>query len=214
MAIVEIPYADKVRGKLGNVVIYNSRGQTIMRTRPFNVKKTSTPKQLNNRMKFSVLCKLGKLLRTYINKGFTGIPIKMTVDNSFFKENFNLAFTGAYPDLLIDYSRLIVAKGLLSGAKEGMISAVVGRIINITWTNNSDQKNAESSDIAMALFINQTKNAVLQDTNSRTRADCSLLFAVPETWIGDLVHVYLSFKNATGETSSNSIFLGSMTILA
>jgi len=52
----------------------------------------------------------------------------------------------------------------------------------------------------------------ITDLTSSSRADGYLVLSVPSSWVNDTVHVYLSFKIPVPNKSSESTFLGTVSI--
>ena len=214
MAITQNPITGRTKKKFGTAVFSKQFGKNTMRTKPMDVKNPKTPKQLDQRQKFAIMVELARLLMGFIRVTFKQASIGMSEFNAFVKSNISTAITGAFPYYTIDYSKLIVSKGVLTGSIDGAASASSGSIVDITWTDNSGNGDAQATDYAVLLLINEGKKSIAQEVSSNTRADASLSVTVPSSWEGSNVHVYLSFKDADSFRIADSSYLGSVTILA
>ena len=124
MATIQSPFLGEIRGKFAGAVFYVRYGKTFMRSKPLKVKNPKTPGQLKQRMKFSLVHKQDKYLRTYTRKGFPEATDKMSQYNAFMKANIRNAVTGNYPDLMIDFPKLVVSGGSLNGAEGARVKAM------------------------------------------------------------------------------------------
>jgi hypothetical protein len=214
MAIVQNPITGRTRKKFATAVFSKQFGKNTMRSKPVEVANPKTLAQREQRAKFALMIELSRMMLNFIRIGFKQVAIGMSEFNVFMKSNIKTVITGTYPSYAIDFTKLIVAKGTLTGADNPEVVAAADHKVNITWVDNSGNGDAETTDNAMALIINDTKKTVKMDTISKTRADEALVIEVPASWIGDSVHVYLSFFKDQTNAVANSIFVDSVTVIA
>ncbi|MFH0867289.1 MAG: DUF6266 family protein [Bacteroidota bacterium] len=213
MAIVQNPITGRTKKKFGTAVFSKQFGKNTMRTKPIEVRNPKTLLQRQQRSKFALMVELSRMFMGFIRIGFKQVSIGMSQFNTFMKSNIYNVITGTYPNYTIDFTKLIVTKGTLTGADGGTAAAASGRKVNIGWNDNSGTGDALATDKAMQLIINYDKGAVVQDTINKTRVDVTSQLTVPLSWVGDDVHVYLSFSDASSAKVADSIFLGTVTIL-
>ena len=79
--------------------------------------------------------------------------------------------------------------------------------MSFNWQNNSGMGNAEDTDIAMLLVYNKDKEMAVYDTEAALRSGKHAELLLPDNWQDDELVAYLSFRNADGESVSNSICL-------
>lgn len=214
MAIVQNPITGRTKKKFGTAVFSKQFGKNTMRTKPIEVRNPKTLLQRQQRAKFAIMVALARLFMGFIRVSFKQLATSMSQFNVFVKSNISDAISGVYPNYTIDFTKIIVSRGTLTGADTGAATAVAGHKINVTWVDNSGNGDAQATDNAMALVINDTKKAIVQDMVTKTRADASIDFTVPVSWVGDEVHAFLSFKTPASDRVSDSTFLASVTILA
>ena len=214
MAIVQNPITGRSKKKFGTAVFSKQFGKNTMRTKPIEVSNPKTLPQKQQRLKFTLMVELARMFLGFIRIGFKQVAMGMSQFNMFMKSNIYDVITGVYPNYSIDFTKLIVSKGTLTGADGGTVAAAATRKVNIGWNDNTGTGDALATDKAMQLAINYDKGAVLQDTASKTRADLSGVLTAPLSWVGDEVHVYLAFMDASGARIADSVFLGSVTIVA
>jgi hypothetical protein len=214
MAIVQNPITGRTKKKFGSAVFSKQFGKNTMRTKPIEVHNPKTLPQRQQRSKFTMMVALARMVMSFVRVGFKQVAVGMSQFNVFMKSNISTVITGVYPTYTIDFTKLIVSKGTLTGEDGGTAAAAAGRKVDFVWNDNSGNGDALATDNAMGLLINYTKKAILQDTTTKTRADEALQFIVPAAWVGDQVHVYLSFKTPMSDKVSDSKFLATVTVLA
>jgi hypothetical protein len=214
MAIVQNPVTGRTKKKFATAVFSKQFGKNTMRSKPVEVANPRTLLQKQQRSKFSLMVELSRMMLSFIRLGFKQVAIGMSQFNVFMKSNIKTVITGTYPNYAIDFTKLIVSKGTLSGADTPEATAETGNKVVITWIDNSGNGDAEETDNALALIINYDKKAVKTDTISKTRGDELLQITVPASWIGDTVHVYLSFFKDETNAVANSSFVDSVTVIA
>ncbi|HBX52040.1 MAG TPA: hypothetical protein DEH02_13320 [Bacteroidales bacterium] len=213
MAIVQNPITGRTKKKFGTAVFSKQFGKNTMRTKPIEVRNPKTLLQKQQRSKFTLMVELSRMFLGFIRIGFKQVSTSMSQFNSFMKTNIYDVITGTYPNYSIDFTKLIVTKGTLTGADEGIVTAEAGHKVSFAWTDNTGTGDAQATDKAMQLIINYDKGAVVQDTTNKTRADGSSQLTVPLSWVGDQVHVYLSFMTPAADRVADSTFLGTITIV-
>jgi hypothetical protein len=214
MAIVQNPVTGRTKKKFATAVFSKQFGKNTMRSKPVEVANPKTLLQRQQRAKFSLMVELSRMFLSFIRTGFKQVAIGMSQFNVFMKSNIKTVITGTYPNYSIDFTKLIVAKGTLMGADTPEATAETGNKVAIDWIDNSGNGDAEATDNALVLIINYDKKAVKTDTISKTRVDELLEITVHASWIGDTVHVYLSFFKDETNAVANSSFVGSVTVIA
>ena len=213
MAIVQNPITGRSKKKFGTAVFSKQFGKNTMRTKPIEVRNPKTQLQKEQRTKFSLMVKLSRMFLGFIRIGFKQAAVSMSQFNLFMKSNIYNVITGVYPNYAIDFTKLVVSKGTLTGADGATAVAAAGRKITLAWNDNTGTGDALDTDKALQLVLNYEKGAVIQDTTNKTRADLTNELIVPASWVGDTVHVYLSFRDEAGVRVADSSFLGSVIVL-
>ena len=202
----------KMNGRVGPVVGSKWKGLNTLRSyqpKPHNPK---TKAQETQRSKFKLLVELGKKCLPFVRVGLAKANAKMTSSNSFVKMNISTAISGTYPAFSINYPYLVVASGTLTGIDTVSVANAAGRKVTLTWTDNTGEGSAESTDVAMILLINSTKGLIMQDTSSAVRSTGTLAFTCPLFWLGETVYAYIAFVNPTTGIISNSSYAGTTTV--
>jgi hypothetical protein len=200
-------------GKVGNVIGGSWKGIDYMRSKPNNVKDPKTEAQLTQRKKFAMVTSFLKKIRPVIKAGFTPKTKQMTSVNSAMSYNIKNAITGSYPDLEIDYSSVMVARGDLLPAQNTQAESTAPNEISFSWTDNSGIGSAKADDQALILVFNQEQDrAIYIVQENPERQDESYTLTLPESYGGESVETYLAFVSADGQEASDSQYLGSITV--
>lgn len=199
-------------GKLGDLVGYTRNGKDLVRTRGKSTKPASV-KQLAVRQKISLLnTTLGAML-TVINVGFK-LAVKGTDKNPFNEAvsyNFKHACQGVYPEISIDYSKLLVSQGSLPPAFEAKVSIVPGAL-EFSWALDPLVHANILNDRAMLLIYypddehlpasNEHMICVLVGAQRKALKD---VIELPAAYLTAPMHCYIAFAAEDGNSISNSV---------
>ncbi len=213
MAIVQNPITGRTKGKFASAVFSKQFGKNTMRSKPISVKNPRTKLQRKQRSKFAIMVELARKFLSFIRIGFKQSAIGMSEFNSFVQTNIFLAITGAYPDFEIDYTKIVVSKGTLTGAEGTSAVAGADRKVTVNWSDNTGSGDAQADDKALILILNPDSKNVAASTIDKVREDATMELTVPEAWVGDEVHVYMGFSNDNGDKVADSKYVGAVTIL-
>lgn len=194
----------KFSGRVGNIVGSSWKGKGVMRIMPASVSNPKTGKQLNQRSRFGMAVKLvhahGELVRT----GFRPWAIGMSAHNAAVSYNLAHAFTGEYPDVSIDFSRVLISKGDLASVRNLTAASTSPDLLTLNWDDNSAQSGARGTDRLMAsLFDAESGTAALYPL-AATRADAAAELSIPYGWSGRSVQVLAFFISEGGVGGTDS----------
>jgi hypothetical protein len=118
---------------------------------------------------------------------------------------------GEFPAFTINYERLKIAKGNLTGARSAD-ATIDGTNINFSWVDNSGEGDASAEDEAILTAVSDTAYPLVS-LGAVTRGAATGNLAVPDGTSGSVFHCYLAFAGTDGRTQvSNSIYLGEVAI--
>ena len=90
----------------------NRRGIETMRAVPKPGKGTPTQAQVDQQLKFGVAVKFIAAKRNLLETGFKNFAVEMTGTNSALSHTVMNAITGVSPNFSIDYSKVLLTRGL------------------------------------------------------------------------------------------------------
>jgi hypothetical protein len=199
-------------GKIGQVVGAKWKGISVLRILPANIANLQTDKQLEQRMKFGVVMRFQQSMTQLLRIGWKNFAVGMTAFNAAMSYNVLNAIQGTYPNFTVDYPNALVSKGNLPPAlNQAAASTVVGTVL-FTWSNNSDEVGATTTDTTLLVVYNPGKNQAVFFAGLAERADGTQAVTVPHSFSGDLVHCYMGFQTVDGFDLSNSKYAGAITV--
>ena len=198
-------------GKVGNVIGGNWKGIDYLRIKPSSVANPRTVGQVNQRNRFTVTLEYLQPNLDFIKKGYKSYAVKKTEFNAAMSYVLNNAVTGTAPNFTIDYSLALLSRGSLSGALNPATDLATAGQVEFIWDDNSDEGNANTTDKAMLLVYNPIKKESIYNLEGALRTVGSQIVAIPNSYAGDTVQLFMAFINADGTSVSNSIYLGSGT---
>lgn len=195
-----------VIGKIGNLVSYILNGQVVTRTIGHKSNKHSKG-QLANYQSMAVTMKLLGPMIPFLNSSFE-IEAKGTVKNQHnlaTSYNKKQALTGEYPNIRVDYSKVVLSYGDLEIAQNlKMVKTDTG--LQISW----DTEGGLAHDMVMILVCHPQRGQVSSSINA-CRRDAGAYFAkLSEEDLEQQLEAYICFKSANGKQISNSVYLGNL----
>jgi hypothetical protein len=193
-----------VIGKIGNLVSYILNGQFVTRTIGHKSNKHSKD-QLANYQAMAVTMELLKPMTFFINSSFE-IEARGTVKNQHnlaTSYNKKQALTGEYPNIRVDYSKVVLSYGDLAIAENlKMIKTDTG--LQISW----DTEGGLAHDMVMVLVCHPQRGQVSSSINACRRDAGALFIKLPQEDLEQQLETYICFKSANGKQISNSVYLG------
>ncbi len=147
----------------------------------------------------------------FLRTGYKLYTHKQTAFNAAMSHVIANAINGAYPDYDIDPSKVLVSRGSLAPADNGLITGTSSSI-TVSWNDNSGSGNAKVTDKALIAICNLIRGEAITDTAGAARSAGTQTLIPPSNWTEDEVHVYLGFISEDGKEVSNSVYLGSISI--
>ena len=220
MATIKKGILGGVSGKVGNVVGGSWKGISYLRTLPDSVNDAKTEKQLSTRLKLKMTMQVLQPCTEFIRIGYRAYAKKMTAFNAATSYLFHNIFTGDYPNFQIDFSKVLVSRGELTGGDNVACAASVAAKADFSWDDNSSTGTASADDVVMVMVYNPDKNNAVFNIQSAQRSDAAYSLSLPLNYSGDNVHCYLCFINLGAFMSSQakhaiskSNYAGSITVL-
>jgi Family of unknown function (DUF6266) len=195
-------------GKLGTGVGYMWKGKAVVRSRPPRKRICKSPLQIQQQAKFALMHDFLKGVLSLLNVTYDHIAYQMTGFNKAFSYNVKNAITGEYPDMVIDYSMVLLGKGDLPNVNMPVnLIASEGSLI-FNWTDNSGRGNAKMTDHAFAaVYCKEEKDNWEYKFNLTTRNTGSCSIDVSR-FAGKEIQTYLGFISDNGKDVTNTLYTG------
>ncbi|WP_316746748.1 DUF6266 family protein [Pedobacter gandavensis] len=209
MAVCKVGPFGHPSGKIGDLVFYMSRGQALCRSKGKPGK--ATLKQKGNREEMAVTMELLKPMKDFINVSF-----KLEAEGSL-RNPHNLAtsynkkqaLTGVYPNIKVDYSKVVLSKGALEMAADLKVSKERDGL-RLTW-DSGIEANGLPDDLLLVLVSHPGKKRASTFLNAGKREDGSCFIPLDKDWmIREQMEVYVCFKSANERLISDSFYVGNL----
>lgn len=199
-------------GTIGGRVYYHRNGISYCRSKPVSRKNPQTPGQLAQRAKFNVILQFVKPCKEFVRIGFQTKAKNMSEFNYATSFIYKNALTGEYPDVSIDYSKVLLSMGNLDGPFEPMIALTSVYEIEFSWRIAPAQYNYFLNDRVMVLIYNPAKQEAITITQGNIRDKLHQRVKLPASFAGDEVICYMAFQDNNGKRVSDSQYIGSLKI--
>ena len=212
MAIIPQGITGPFIGKVGPVVGYVSRGKSVMRGLA-DISKSRKPSLLQHqqRAKFSLMNKFLGPIIPFLNETKKTVDIDLTGYNKAFSYNVKNAIKGTYPDLIIDYSMVLLSRGDLPNVKSVQAESQSSGQIALHWTDNSGAGLARADDKAFLAVYCPEINRWTCELNLSERAAGNHIFKA-SLFSGRTVQIYMGFLSANEDEVSDSLYVGQVQV--
>ncbi|WP_157504808.1 DUF6266 family protein [Flavobacterium tegetincola] len=137
------------------------------------------------------------------------------------KSRFNMAMSYHITEAInyvadkavVDYTKVVYTKGNLLNAQNLICQAAAGALLELTWTNNSGQGEAKSTDKLMIIVVEEATQNYEFFLKVDTRDSGIYNVNLPAYLTGAAVHVYAFMASEDGKINSTSQHLGMFTVV-
>lgn len=198
-----------ISGKLGPVVGGTWKGIAYLREASKIKKKKigRTPAQVANEMKFKFVHQWLVPFSPYVTVGFAMLANDKTELNAAFSANYHRAISGQYPDLAVDYSKVVISAGALPPLNNPQISFTGPDTLEISWQQNTSPDASFDDQLMLVLYHPDTKKAD-GFIGGVKRAALHHSFTIEAELVGKELEVYLSITSVDRKKISDSLYMG------
>lgn len=119
--------------------------------------------------------------------------------------NTKNATQGVYPDIFLDYSKILLSKGLLEPAITPAVS-LTGSLLTFTWAVDADMDWGIKNDRAMLLIYCPELCRAVYILSGARRSTGQDEIELPANFAGRELHCYIAFKAGNGKGISDSVY--------
>lgn len=198
------------QGKVGNLVYYMRNGKPIVR-KIGRTNKEPTDAQLDNRQRMKVANAFCKVMLPFIQYGFMqqvqGKDLnQMNVAVSYNRKN---ALKGVYPDISIDYPKVLLSEGPLLQADAAAVE-VVEAGLKFSWYVDPQLHWPDNADQAMLLaYFPETDKTVYRLFGAERSAGSAVL-EIGAPMLSEYTETYIAFISADRKNVSTSVYVGAL----
>jgi len=197
------------KGKVGNLVYYQRNGKNIVRRIGENTKPASE-KQLISRLEMAVANKFCKSTLPFSRYGFAEAVIgedlsEFNVAMSYTRKN---AITGEYPDIAIDYEKVVLSAGPLLQA-DALTTVIVPEGLRFNWHAGPELEWPDNTDQAMLLVYFPDLDRSVYRLFGAERAAGTDVLPISAPLLVGYFEAYIAFISADRKQVSDSVYAGS-----
>jgi len=198
------------KGRIGDIVCYVTKSGKNVTQRVGVNNKPPSALQLRNRLATKLSGEFFCRVKDFIETGFSteAALMKDNAYNMAVKNNKNQMVTGVYPNLELNYSQILLSKGLLKPATDWkVIQTTMG--LHFSWETNPKMPWPESIEQAMVLayFPEEKRSECVLFGSTRSLGTAEL--EISPSLQGKYMETYLSFIASDRKQVANSVYTGS-----
>ena len=198
-------------GKVGPIVGANWKDVNYMRSKGRKTTKGPSLKQLEHRVKFSLVSKFVHKIGALLMKYYPATS-ELTSINHAFANIYGKAITGAYPLFELDYSRILISRGELHNCGVPQVRLTGNGMIEFSWIDNTDNLMANADDRCLVLvYCPEMRQCVYTNTGSIRKVGKENMNA--SYFTGKLVETWITFISADDKIAATSIYTGQFMIV-
>jgi hypothetical protein len=206
MAKAQNPLTGQMSGAVANFVTSTLNGENLIRSKAFNRKDANTPAQQLQRASFKLISDEHKAWGGITAESFPEGGTGQSGYNQFVAINLKEAIDKSNDSLVIDYSKLYLAKGTL--LKPLVIKAeIVADGISITYKSQLRVSGVNADDQIIAAAKTQDDELLFEKQVRGDGASGVIVLDYPGILAADVKCCYLYVLNADGRKASASVFV-------
>lgn len=196
-------------GKMGDYVSYYLNGKLVVRY----IGKVNhwTDSQLEVQMKMALVSRLLKPIKDFVNTSFRYAhrPIGWSANNMFVSLNNPRIIAGVYPDLTIDFEKVVLSKGDILVPQNTQVS-ITGNALKFRWDADLDKEGTDENDQVMCLaYFPQNLQAFMVLSGNKRGVEEHTI-ALPSYTTDMVIETYLCFISEDRMYTSDSVYTGQL----
>ncbi len=198
----------KFRGRVGNTVSYTLMGKEVIRMIGENHKPPSV-KQLANRQGMGVVIHFIAKIKGFIDAGFCLVAKEANKypHNMALSFNKKHALQGIYPDIAMDYTKVLVAQGSLQPAQNPR-AELVPEGLRFSWDAEPGMDWQERKQSVMLLAYFPESEKVMYTVNGAKRIAGNDILPLGPKLAGEYMETYISFITTPANQVADSVYTG------
>jgi RimJ/RimL family protein N-acetyltransferase len=201
-------------GRIGNLVGYTLKGKYIVRKIGKSAKPL-TPGRKSNCQKMTVVNEILSPSLPVIRAGFR-LAVAGTDKNEYNEAvsyNKKNAIQGEYPNISLDYTKVLVSMGDLPVAVNPVINQTAkADEIEFNWEVAADLPIQRYNDRAMLMVYFPELKLTFYHLSGSKRVEGKDILRIDSDYAGERMEAYISFIKDDGQSVSNSVYAGSLNL--
>jgi hypothetical protein len=189
MAFTQEGLFGKFSGRIGNLVVFQRNGQTVVRSRTTKKIPAATGAKKQAQQNFARVMKLMQVLKPFITKGFGDVAGDRSAFHTALSVNLQRLREAPEPATL---NWLLTSSGSRAGARQINLE-VSDQIAAISWGEPTPAKPFADHDQVMIVAINSTTLEVTTPATLIARSQKQASLSLPPASTGEQVYLFISF---------------------
>jgi len=206
-----------VKGGIDTIVACKWKSIYVIKGKPTKSNKPPTMTQAQQRLRFAIVNAFLKRIAATITVGYQNPGKNLTPMNAASRYHLASAVTGVYPDYAIDYPKvqLTIPSDEVDNGWNIRIVPAAGGLLTLSWDNNPfvSGKTLPTDRIAILLY-DVDKDRFINMGSIAARSELTNVIEMPESYVGDSVHVWTYFVSPDQKLVSPTNYLGLVKILS
>lgn len=197
-------------GRIGNLVGYILKGKYVIRKIGKSYKPL-TPGRKANCQKMTLVNEILSPSLPVIRVGFR-LAVAGTDRNEYNEAvsyNKKNAIQGVYPNISLDYTRVLMSMGTLPVAIGPSLSQTDEKV-TFSWKVTPEHSGQYASDRAMLVVYFPDLKITCADLSGSKRIEGTHTLKIPNEYINERMEAYISFVKDNGREVSNSVHAGAL----
>ena len=198
------------QGRVGNLVGYTLKGKHVIRM----IGKSNKPLTSARKANWEKMKVVNEILKTSIQAIRAGFRLAVVgTDKNEYNEavsyNKKNALQGTYPNISLDYTKVLMSMGSLPVAANPSISQN-GREITFNWEISASPASEYHTDRAMlVIYFPDIKETCCSLIGSK-RVEGKDILVISHEHVNERMEAYISFMKDDGKKISNSAYAGAL----
>ncbi|MES2828142.1 MAG: DUF6266 family protein [Bacteroidota bacterium] len=208
MAKLKLGIFGPISGKLGNLIGGVWKGIPYVKEyKPKEEKGKRSAARLANEEKFRFVNNWLVPFHPFISVGYLNMATRQTTVSAAFSQIYNTVFSGTFPNLEIDHSKMAISMGKLPMVLDTAVNFLAEDIIQLSWNKNTRKGTKYNDQIIVVLYDREQEIAdgFIGGVN-RSAESCSYKFN--EYLIGKQLDIYVGISSMDRTKISDSQYLG------
>ena len=197
-------------GKVGPVIGCRYKGKTYLRSLPGKRKNPPSELQLAQQVKFGMMCAFNADMQALFWHTFDAVGKTAEKSKIAFGQNLKYAVMGEYPDLHIDFRKVVLSKGLLHNVVELSATAAGGKI-QFNWHDNNGEGLTRNDDETILVAYCPENKETLFRIGTALREDEVAELDV-SAYKGQTLHTWIIFRSRNCKYISISVYTGAFVV--
>lgn len=197
-----------LNGTVGDAEGYVRNGIAYVRSKRRKTNKPPTAKVLAARQRMALVNRFINSTTLFVRTGFENVAKGKAFSANNAAKSYQLknALEGIYPEMVINYSKVLLSRGTLEPAENAAVYPIPDGLM-FTWDCSNIAENLYKRSVAMLLVHCPELQKSCYDLSGVKREAREQFIALPHQFIGRQLHCYLSFIAEDRKNIADSVYV-------